>query len=45
MIQEIIKNVLSSLNRFAKIVNGVDMKQKIVIEILITKGKEYIISQ
>ena len=41
MIQAIIIN-LGSLNRFAKIVKGVDIKQKIVTGILITKGIEHI---
>ena len=41
MIQEIITN-LGSLNPFAKIVKGVDMKRKIAIGILTIKGKEHI---
>ena len=41
MIQEIMRN-LGSLNRFAKIFKGVNMKQKIVTGILIPKWKEHI---
>ena len=41
MIQEIITN-LGSSNPFANIVKGVDMKRKIVIGILTTKGKRHI---